>query len=208
MIRISVDMRHSAIVDCGSDLWDSQHSIAQGVSLATRDDGNVPGSFQSPAHALRPATDADVEAIQQIVYEAISWNASAEFPPLETIIDHPELIRYHGGWGRPGDAGVLADAGGEVVAGAFYRLFTEADHGQGYIDADTPEVAVAVWGAPKGKGVGSTLLDALHEMARNAGFAKVSLAVDSDNPAMRLYERQGYVGESVDEGDTLMVKNL
>jgi GNAT superfamily N-acetyltransferase len=161
-----------------------------------------------PAHTLRPATDADLEAIQRIVYEAISWNPTAEIPPMETIADHPEFLRYHGGWGRPGDTGVLADAGGEVVAGAFYRRFTEADHGHGYINADTPEIAIAVWGAPKGKGIGSTLLDALHEMARNAGFAKVSLSVDSDNPARRLYSRQGYVVESVDEGGTRMVKNL
>jgi GNAT superfamily N-acetyltransferase len=157
---------------------------------------------------LRPATDADVAAIQRIVYEAISWNPTAELPPMETVVGHPELLRYHCGWGRPGDAGVLAITGGEVVAGAFYRRFTEDDHGHGYIDADTPEVAVAVWGAPKSKGVGSTLLDALHEMARNTGFAKVSLSVDSDNPATRLYVRHGYVVESVDEGGTRMVKNL
>jgi GNAT superfamily N-acetyltransferase len=160
------------------------------------------------AYTLRPATDDDVGSIQRIVYEALSWNPERPLPPMEAIVAHPEFARYHGGWGRPGDAGVLAMSGGEVVAGAFCRLFTDDDHGHGYVDAATPEVAIAVWGLPRGKGIGSELIDTLHTMAAEAGHARLSLSIDTENPAIRLYERNGYVTESVDSGGTRMVVRL
>jgi GNAT superfamily N-acetyltransferase/DNA-binding transcriptional ArsR family regulator len=159
-------------------------------------------------HTLRPATDADQEIIQRIVYEAISWNPEEVIPPLDAIRDHPEFARYHDGWGRAGDQGVVAISDGEPIAGAFYRLFTDDDHGHGYLDEDTPEMAIAVWGAPKGKGLGSELIEALHTMASDAGFATISLSVDNDNPAVHLYQRHGYVIETVDDRSTRMIARV
>jgi GNAT superfamily N-acetyltransferase len=159
------------------------------------------------AHSLRPM-GADQESVQRIVYEAIAWNPNETLPPLDQIVDHPEFARYHAGWGRRGDEGVVAIADGAVVGGAFYRLFTDDDHGHGYLDPETPEIAIAVWGAPKGKGLGTELLGALHDVATESGHSRLSLSVDNDNPAKHLYERHGYVVETVDESSTRMVKRL
>lgn len=161
-----------------------------------------------PAHTIRAASVSDRETIPKIVYEALSWNPNETLPPLAEIVDHPEFARYSAGWGRLGDEGVVAIADGDVVGGAFYRLFTEDDHGHGYLDPETPEIAIAVWGVPKGKGIGTELLDALHTMATESGHSRLSLSVDNDNPARHLYLRHGYVIETVDESSTRMVKRL
>ena len=157
---------------------------------------------------LRPATGADIEHLKRALFEAVSWNPERELPPYEFVIAHPELARYHEGWGRRGDLAVVAESNGDVVGASLCRLFTAEDHGQGYVDDDTPELAVAVWEARRGQGIGTLLMDALEEAARAAGFAQLSLSVDADNPARRLYARLGYAELTVEDGDVRMLKEL
>jgi ribosomal protein S18 acetylase RimI-like enzyme len=157
---------------------------------------------------LRPATGADIEHLKRALFEAVSWNPERELPPYEYVVAHPELARYHEGWGRHGDLGVIAEENGEVVGASLCRLFTADDHGHGYVDEDTPELAVAVWSGHRGQGVGTRLMAALEDAVRAAGYAQVSLSVDADNPARRLYERLSYSELTVDDEGMRMLKNL
>jgi ribosomal protein S18 acetylase RimI-like enzyme len=101
-------------------------------------------------------------------------------------------------WGRPGDAAVIAYADAGNVGAAWYRLFKEREPGYGFVDEHTPELTIAVVPSCRGKGYGEELLDALLAQAKRDGFEQVSLSVEPDNPALRLYERHGFhkVGES------------
>jgi ribosomal protein S18 acetylase RimI-like enzyme len=157
---------------------------------------------------LRAANVDDIEALKRTLFQAVSWNPERELPPYELVIAHPELARYHEGWGRPGDLGVIAEQDGEVVGASLCRLFTAEDHGHGYVDDETPELAVAVSEGMRGEGVGTRLMDALEEAARAAGFTRLSLSVDTANPARRLYERLGYATLTVDDAGVRMLKEL
>jgi GNAT superfamily N-acetyltransferase len=157
---------------------------------------------------LRPATSADIELLKRTLFEAVSWNPERELPPYEFAIAHPELARYHEGWGRKGDLAVIAERDGEVVGASLCRLFTAEDHGHGYVDDETPELAVAVWTSHRGEGIGTQLMNAIEDAARDAGCSQISLSVDADNPARRLYERLGYATLTVDEGGIRMLKEL
>lgn len=129
-------------------------------------------------------------------------------PPFDVVIEDPQLARYHRGWMRPGDTGVIAEWRGAIVGVAFYRLFTTEDHGHGYLDDETPEIAVAVVDGHRGRGIGTLLLNELSETARRAGLARLSLSVDGQNPARRLYEELGYRVLSDDESGVRMVLDL
>ena len=157
---------------------------------------------------LRPATNDDLELLKRALFEAVSWNPDRELPPYELVIVHPQLARYHEGWGRKGDLGVIAERDGEVVGASLCRLFTADDHGHGYVDEETPELAVAVWAGHRGEGIGTRLMTALEEAARDAGVSQISLSVDADNPARKLYERLGYETLTVEDGDVRMLKKL
>jgi GNAT superfamily N-acetyltransferase len=157
---------------------------------------------------LRPATDADLEHVKRALFEAVSWNPEREIPPYEFTIAHPELARYHEGWGRHGDLAVIAEREGDAVGASLCRLFTAEDHGHGYVDDETPELAVAVWDGRRGEGIGTQLMGAIEEAARAAGFTRLSLSVDGDNPARRLYDRLGYEELTVDDEVVRMLKEL
>ncbi len=157
---------------------------------------------------LRAARGDDIEVLKRALFEAVSWNPERELPPYEFVIAHPELARYHEGWGRRGDLAVIAEHEGEAVGASLCRLFTADDHGHGYVDDDTPELAVAVWEGHRGEGIGSRLMTAIEDAARGAGFAQISLSVDTDNPARKLYERLGYATLTVDDQGVRMLKEL
>lgn len=156
----------------------------------------------------RPLGPNELEHVKWALYEAVAWDPERVLPPFEFTIEHPELARYHRGWGRTGDIGVIAESGGAVVGVALCRLFTEDDHGHGYVDEETPELAVAVVEGQRGGGIGRQLMEALAVSARAAGLARLSLSVDAENPALRLYERLGYRELTRDDDGVRMILDL
>jgi GNAT superfamily N-acetyltransferase len=157
---------------------------------------------------LRAANADDAEHVRWALYTALAWNPERPLPPPEITLEHPEAARYHRGWGRPGDLGVIATEHDQTVGVAYCRLFTDGDHGHGYVDDRTPEVAVAVRDGHRGRGLGARLLETLAEAARDASFERLSLSVDAANPARRLYERLGYSELAVDEDGVRMTLEL
>jgi hypothetical protein len=62
---------------------------------------------------------------------------------LADVRADPESARYLDGWGRAGDAGLVAeDRRGDPVGAAWYRLFAPTEPGHCYVDAATPELAI------------------------------------------------------------------
>ena len=138
---------------------------------------------------------------------AVFWRPKKRRYPTSIILLHPSIAMYHRGWGRPGDAGVVAEEGGRRLGAAWYRLFTDEEHGHGYVDAATPELGIGVVVDARGRGVGRALMEALHERARGDGIRRMALSVDPDNPAKQLYVALGYRGvESDDPNDTMVLE--
>jgi ribosomal protein S18 acetylase RimI-like enzyme len=143
---------------------------------------------------VREATPDDVPFLCEMLYVALDWRPDVELPlPRELILEHPQVVVFHEDWGRAGDAGYVAEEDGEPIGAVWWRLFTQERHAEGFVDEQTPELAIAVVDGHRGQGIGRALMDALHEHGRRSGVARVSLSVDAENPAKRLYERLGYV---------------
>jgi GNAT superfamily N-acetyltransferase len=82
----------------------------------------------------------------------------------------------------------------------------EHDRGYGFVDAKTPELSIGVVPTHRGRGIGSRLLEALVVSARAQRHEALSLSVEPDNPARRLYERCGFqVVGAVDGSLTMML---
>lgn len=150
---------------------------------------------------IRPATVADADFLKKMLYEAATWNPDW---PREQVIEalaDPLLERFHRDWGRAGDTGVIAELDDVPVGAAWFRLFSAAEPGHGFVDEQTPELGIAVEPLHRRKGIGETLLRALISEARQQGFHALSLSVAPHNRSRMMYERTGFekVGE---EGDS------
>lgn len=127
-------------------------------------------------------------------------------PPLAEALRAPHVAQWLDGWMRAGDRGVLAvDDDGTPLGAAWCRALGPWTYG--YIDDATPVVAIGVDPAHRGRGIGTSLLAALADDARADGVRALSLSVGRANPALRLYERVGYV-RVVDEPERQIVLRL
>jgi hypothetical protein len=107
---------------------------------------------------IRLSARADPAFLAEMLYEAVNWydDGAEERPPLEAVLQDPQNARYVGGWGRPGDVALSAlDRRDEPVGAAWYRRFTAAEPGYGYVADDVPELAIAVYPEFRGQQVGA-----------------------------------------------------
>lgn len=150
---------------------------------------------------VRKGGAQDVRFLRDMLHHAYYWKErqpDAGPGPVQLYVK---------AWGRPGDTAVVALVDGFPVGAGWFRLFEASAPGYGFIDEQTPELAVAVVPSARGKGVGSALVTALLERARAEGYASLSLSVDCHNErAIALYEHHGFgqVGET-DDSFTLRV---
>ena len=108
---------------------------------------------------------------------------------------------YVKAWGRAGDTAVIAIEDGFPVGAAWFRLFPRERPGYGFVDASTPELAIAVVPSRRGRGIGDALLDvAARARARRTAIRRCRCASTSATTMpIRVYERHGF--ERVDETD-------
>ena len=147
---------------------------------------------------LRPGAVTDLDFLEEMLFEAFFWDTFATRPLFASFRDTPEFSKLLAGWERRGDRAIIAEENGKRIGAAWFRLWTPELHSYGFVDAATPEVAMAVRQDYRSKGVGRRLLDALVETARAAGVPALSLSVSPLNFARQLYESAGFrkVGES------------
>ncbi len=159
---------------------------------------------------LRFATQEDLPFLKWMLYEARFPESAGKRPPFEKGISDPKVAVYLDGWVRKGDAGLIvtSPAGGPQGA-TWYRLFTPEAPGYGFVDAQIPELAIALVYEVRGKGVGTQLMHALMTLARKQGYEQISLGCHPANPgALRLYERLGFKEVGRDEEAIKMVADL
>jgi GNAT superfamily N-acetyltransferase len=136
---------------------------------------------------IRRGGRQDVRFLRDMLHPAYSWR---EREPGEGA---GPVSLYVKGWGRPGDTALIAVDGGFPVGAAWYRLFRRDHQGYGFVDEETPELAIAVVPSRRGRGLGEALLGALVDRARTEGHGALSLSVPGDDEALlTFYEKHGF----------------
>ena len=156
---------------------------------------------------IRPVQSPELEFLEEMLFEAIFIPPGVEKPP-KNIIYRPELYRYVDGFGRSGDVCLVAESGGKLIAAIWTRLFTADNKGYGFVDERTPELSMAVVAGHRNKGTGTKLLVEMARLLAALDYEKVSLSVDTRNPAYRLYQRAGFLEIHADGNSAVLVRHL
>lgn len=157
------------------------------------------------ATRIRSANAGDRPFLLAMLVEAANWNGQLMLTPAEVEAD-PALAHYISGWQRPSDFGVVVtDDADEPMGAAWARSFSLDDPGYGFVANDVPEISMGVVTAFRGQGVGTRLLAALINEARDRAYKALSLSVEDGNRARGLYERAGFVCHSRNGNSDTMV---
>ncbi len=156
---------------------------------------------------LRPARPTDEAFLAEMLVEAAYWRADGPVGTVHEVMGDPELAHYISGWPRAGDRGVIAEDEHPIGA-AWMRYLPEDNPGYGFVAADIPEIGIGVRKGWRGRGVGGRLLTALVQDAREQAITAVSLSVEADNYARRLYEKAGFRTVATVGGSFTMLLHL
>lgn len=147
-------------------------------------------SQQPPAaFHVRPAVAADEAAL--IAIDATAWSSDSGFPSVLRAAGQPGVTFFS--TDNPPGIHLVAEAGSGQVIG-YIRLKPPTPLAE---NAHVMHVSgIAVVASARGQGVAAALLAAGERYSIEHGASKLSLRVLGSNaPAIRLYERAGFVRE-------------
>jgi ribosomal protein S18 acetylase RimI-like enzyme len=156
--------------------------------------------------AFRPLVSSDQPQLWNWLHIALWDPPPAELRPIE-VLQLPGVRIYAEGWGQPGDVGVVAQVDG-VDAGACWMRLLPVGVGLASVDAQTPQLGIALLQQYQRRGFGRPLMEAALKAAGAAGYRQVSLTVHPQNPAIRMYESCGFRKVELRNSYHLMVAHL
>lgn len=155
---------------------------------------------------FRPLTADDQQKLWHWLHVALWDPPPAGLRPIE-VLQHPAVRIYAEDLGKPSDVGVVAQVDGQDVGACWMRLL-DAGVGLASVDADTPQLGIALEPAFQRQGHGRLLMLEALAAARRAGYSQVSLTVHPENPARFMYERCGFRHAGLRNGYHLMLARL
>ena len=143
----------------------------------------------------------EAPVLKDFLYEAIFIPEGVE-PPEKSIVERPELKHYYEDFGSStGDLCIVADDNGKIIGAAWSRIMND----YGHVEDGMPSLAISLYKEYRGQGIGTTLMHKLLEVLKENGFTRVSLAVQKENYAVRMYEKVGFKTVSENELEYIMV---
>lgn len=144
---------------------------------------------------FRPLVPADQEQLWEWLLVSL-WDPPPTPMRPRAVLEFPHVRLYAQAWGQPGDVGVVAQVDG-ADAGACWMRLLPAGEGFAHVDADTPQLGIALEPPYQHRGFGTPLMQQALARAREQGYKQVALTVHPQNPAIRIYERCGFrkIGE-------------
>lgn len=159
-------------------------------------------------YVIRHIRQAEWPLIEDFLYEAVFIPEGFEGEvPRSVIRDDPKCRAAYLGFGSlPDDRALVAVVDDTVVGACWVRTTDE----YGHIDDDTPSFSISLYEPYRGYGMGGAMMRRMLDELGEAGYARVSLSVQKENPALRLYERLGFriVGYGADKSEWLMACQL
>lgn len=156
---------------------------------------------------IREIKKTEVVFLNEMLHQAIYIPAGAEQLSKE-IIFQPSFWRYINNFGQKDDVCLVAEVDGVLAGAVWSRIFSDAHKGYGYVNANTPELSLAVDFPYRKMGIGSQLLRAMIEKLTERKYQKVSLSVDKQNFAYQLYQKFGFEDLETSEKSAIMIKKI
>lgn len=153
---------------------------------------------------IRNIHPQEIPVLDDFLYEAIFIPQGVE-PPPRSIIEQDDLQVYVRGFGDdPHDHCLVADSDGKIVGAVWVRIMDD----YGHLDSQTPSLAISLYKEYRGQGIGTQLLLQMMDLLRKEKYAQVSLSVQKENYALRMYEKAGFKIVEDRGEEVLMVARL
>lgn len=140
---------------------------------------------EQTAVTLRPATEADLKAINDIYNHYVRTSTCTYQETDETMADRVAWFKHHG----PAHPIIVAEVKGAIVGWGSLSPFRERS---GY--RFTVEDSVYIHHDHQNRGIGSTILRELIKLAKRHNYKMLIAGVDGEQtPSVRLHSRFGFV---------------
>lgn len=157
---------------------------------------------------IRKILPEEFALIEDIMYEAI-FHPDPANPYPKAVIYYPQVRVYWDNWGKEKDDHCLVAVTENKIAGAVWvRTFRDDIKGCGFIDEQTPELAIALFEEFRNKGIGTQMMKQMTELLKAKNSRQVSLSITKGNPAINLYNRLGFTIVCENEEDFIMLLKL
>ena len=154
-------------------------------------------------YIIREIKKEEYDLLEDFLYEAVFLPEGVD-PPSRDILKLPELKMYIEDFGKKGDEGLLAFEEGKAVGAVWTRRMKD----YGYIDDDTPSLSISLYKEYRGKGIGTALMKEMFLLLKEKGYQGVSLSVQKENYANKMYEKLGFHIIRENQEDYIMIKYL
>lgn len=153
---------------------------------------------------IRPMTKTEVSLLTDFLYEAI-FQREKEPRLSRTVLQEPAIWIYIDNFGaKKDDHCLVAEIDGKIIGAIWVRCIKA----YGFLDEDTPELAMSVYAEYRAKGIGTKLLKEMLKFLNDKGYRQVSLSVEKDNYAAKMYNNLGFRVIEEKENDYLMLYRL
>ena len=155
-------------------------------------------------YRIREIRTQEIPLLEDFLYEAI-FISEGVFPPPKSIVKNKDLQVYVRDFGlSPDDKCLVAEADGKIVGAVWSRIMED----YGHIADGVPSIAISLYKEYRNQGIGTELLQQMIELLQRERYEKVSLSVQKENYASRMYLKAGFVVLKETQEEYIMVLDL
>ena len=145
-------------------------------------------------YSIRIGNSNELWFLKSMLYEAVTWDHKKCIHEQKEILQSPDILKIMKDWGnRKGDIFLICQKDdGKLLGSVWYRFWENNNHSYGFVDENTPEIGIGVVKDFRRFGIGTELMNQIIKFSKNKGICSLSLSVESNNPAIYLYNKMGF----------------